>query len=216
MKTKAVAEKELMRDREGKKRSRLIDAGMAPISFDKVQPRLVSVRNQLVIIDADAAELYGVSLRHLNEQVLRNVERFPRRFMFRLAPREFAVLKSQAVVPGLRGRRKPPMAFTEMGLYMVATVLRGCRAAGPVISMVETLALACDLKSLNATFFRMDRRMRNAGCTLYGYVMESLGLPTPNFIGKKNYAAYLELAKDFSEKFCQAFQKDSRTESDAD
>ena len=215
MKTKVIAEMELIRDRETMKRSRLIDAGMAPISFDKVQPRLVRVRNQLVIIDADAAELYGVSLRHLNEQVLRNVERFPRRFMFRLNTREFAVLKAQASVPGLRGRRKPPMAFTEMGLYMVATVLRGCRAAGPVISMVVTLALACDLKSLNATFFRMEKRMRNASCTLYSDVLESLGMPTPNFIGKKNYALYVELAKDFSEKLRQGFQKNSRTEADA-
>ena len=215
MKTKVIAEMELMRDRETMKRSRLIDAGMAPISFDKVQPRLVRVRNQLVIIDADAAELYGVSLRHLNEQVLRNVERFPRRFMFRLNIREFAALKAQSSAPGLRGRRKPPMAFTEMGLYMVATVLRGCRAAGPVISMVVTLALACDLKSLNATFFRMEKRMRNASCTLYSDVLESLGMPTPNFIGKKNYALYVELAKDFSEKLRQGFQKNSRTEADA-
>ena len=215
MKTKAMAEMELMRDRETMKRSRLIDAGLAPISFDKVQPRLVRVRNQLVIIDADAAELYGVSLRHLNEQVLRNVERFPRRFMFRLNTREFAALKAQASAPGLRGRRKPPMAFTEMGLYMVATVLRGCRAAGPVISMVVTFALACDLKSLNATFFRMEKRMRNASCTLYSDVLESLGMPTPNFIGKKNYALYVELAKDFNEKLRQDFQKDLRTEADA-
>ena len=215
MKTKVIAEMELMRDRETMKRSRLIDAGMAPISFDKVQPRLVRVRNQLVIIDADAAELYGVSLRHLNEQVLRNVERFPRRFMFRLNTREFAALKAQSSAPGLRGRRKPPMAFTEMGLYMVATVLRGCRAAGPVISMVVTLALACDLKSLNATFFRMEKRMRNASCTLYSDVLESLGMPTPNFIGKKNYALYVELAKDFNEKLRQDFQKDLRTEADA-
>lgn len=215
MKTKVIAEMELIRDRETMKRSRLIDAGMAPISFDKVQPRLVRVRNQLVIIDADAAELYGVSLRHLNEQVLRNVERFPRRFMFRLNTREFAALKAQSSAPGLRGRRKPPMAFTEMGLYMVATVLRGCRAAGPVISMVVTLALACDLKSLNATFFRMEKRMRNASCTLYSDVLESLGMPTPNFIGKKNYALYVELAKDFSEKLRQGFQKNSRTEADA-
>ena len=215
MKTKVIAEMALMRDRETMKRSRLIDAGMAPISFDKVQPRLVRVRNQLVIIDADAAELYGVSLRHLNEQVLRNVERFPRRFMFRLNTREFAALKAQSSAPGLRGRRKLPMAFTEMGLYMVATVLRGCRAAGPVISMVVTLALACDLKSLNATFFRMEKRMRNASCTLYSDVLESLGMPTPNFIGKKNYALYVELAKDFSEKLRQGFQKNSRTEADA-
>ena len=215
MKTKVIAEMELIRDRETMKRSRLIDAGMAPISFDKVQPRLVRVRNQLVIIDADAAELYGVSLRHLNEQVLRNVERFPRRFMFRLNTSEFAALKAQSSAPGLRGRRKPPMAFTEMGLYMVATVLRGCRAAGPVISMVVTLALACDLKSLNATFFRMEKRMRNASCTLYSDVLESLGMPTPNFIGKKNYALYVELAKDFSEKLRQGFQKNSRTEADA-
>jgi hypothetical protein len=73
------------------------------------------IRGEKVILDSDLAELYGVETRRLNEQVRRNIEKFPDDFMFQLTKDEFNNLKSQIATSssGWGGRRKPPLVFTE-------------------------------------------------------------------------------------------------------
>lgn len=92
--------------------------------------RIVLLRGQKVILDADLAALYGVQTRRLNEQVRRNPERFPSDFLFQLSTDEFAGLMSQIATsnPSRGGRRKLPLAFTEHGALMAATVLNSPRA----------------------------------------------------------------------------------------
>lgn len=67
------------------------------------------------MLESDLADLYGVETRRLNEQVKRNIDRFPEDFMFQLTPEEFKNLKSQIATSSWGGRRKPPFAFTEQG-----------------------------------------------------------------------------------------------------
>jgi hypothetical protein len=94
------------------------------VPLERIERRIYLIRNQKVMLDADLAELYGVSTSRLNEQVKRNGERFPSDFMFRLTPEEFQALMSQiAISKGRGGRRKLPNAFTEHGAIMVASVL---------------------------------------------------------------------------------------------
>ena len=78
-----------------------------------------------VILDSDLAELYGVTVKRLNQQINRNRERFPADFMFQLTAKEDQILRSQIVTSSKRhgGRRYPPYAFTEHGAIMAATVL---------------------------------------------------------------------------------------------
>ncbi len=82
----------------------------------------LGVRSQL---DSDLAELYGVETRRLNEQVRRNIEKFPKDFMFQLTKDEFEYLKSQIATSssGWGGRRKLPLVFTEHGALQAANVL---------------------------------------------------------------------------------------------
>jgi ORF6N domain. len=83
------------------------------------------------MIDADIAELYQVPTKRLNEAVKRNIERFPEDFMFQLDNGELANWKSQIATsnPGAKmGLRKPPFAFTELGVAMLSSVLRSARA----------------------------------------------------------------------------------------
>ena len=75
---------------------------------EKVQGCMLAIRGMQVMLDRDLAELYGVSVKRLNEQVSRNVERFPSGFMFQLSASEFADLKSQIVTSSWGGIRKAP------------------------------------------------------------------------------------------------------------
>ena len=77
------------------------------------------------MLDYDLAEIYGYEVKRLNEQVKRNIARFPEDFMFQLTTEEDEFLKSQFATSSWGGKRKLPYAFTEQGIYMLATVLRG-------------------------------------------------------------------------------------------
>jgi hypothetical protein len=102
----------------------------ARADVDKIQRMVVTVRRQNVMLDADLAALYGVSVKALNQAASRNLERFPPDFMFRLTPREAESLRSQTVTAkkGRGGRRNEPYAFTEQGVAMLSSVLRSQRA----------------------------------------------------------------------------------------
>jgi hypothetical protein len=80
------------------------------------------------MLDEDLAELYEVPTRQLNQQVKRNIDRFPEDFMFQLTSEEFENLKSQNVTSSWGGRRKLPFAFTEHGVLMLSSVLNSQRA----------------------------------------------------------------------------------------
>jgi len=96
----------------------------------KVDSKIFNLRGQRVILDRDLAELYGVQVRHLNQQAKRNAKRFPPAFRFRLSPHEWKILRSQNVISseGHGGARYLPFAFTEHGAIMAATVLNSERA----------------------------------------------------------------------------------------
>jgi len=93
------------------------------IPDERVIDKIFLIRGEKVMLDSDLAELYGVETRRLNEQVKRNIERFPEDFMFQLTGAEFENLKSQIATSRWGGRRKLPNAFTEHGVLMLSSVL---------------------------------------------------------------------------------------------
>ena len=103
------------------------------LTVDKIQNRVYVIRGQQVMLDYDLAEIYGYEVKRLNEQVKRNIARFPEDFIFQLEKDEIpeACLKSQIATLNETGNKrglhikKLPYAFTEQGIYMLATVLRG-------------------------------------------------------------------------------------------
>ena len=111
--------------------------------LEKIQYRIHEIRGQKVMLDFDLAALYGVQTKRLNEQVKRNIERFPEDFMFQLTKGEWVILQSQiattkytenedisilrsqiATTKGMRMKRSLPYAFTENGVAMLSSVLR--------------------------------------------------------------------------------------------
>jgi len=111
----------------------------AIVLVEKAESKILLIRDQKVILDSDLALLYGVTTSRLNEQVRRNIERFPDDFMFQLTKEEFDNLKSQFATSssGWGGRRKLPYAFTEHGAIMAASVLNSERAVQASIFVVR-------------------------------------------------------------------------------
>ncbi len=107
------------------------------IPDDIVINKIYFIRNQKVMIDRDLAILYGVETKRLNEQVKRNLIRFPEDFMFQLTNVEFSNLKSQFVTSSWGGIRKLPFAFKEHGVLMLSSVLSSEKAIHPRQSRTE-------------------------------------------------------------------------------
>ena len=116
------------------------------ITTDAIRSKVYILRGQQVMLDQDLAEIYGYQVKNLNQQVKRNLTRFPEDFMFQLTKEEVELVKSQFVTSrninyfeGQEGgRRKLPYAFTEQGIYMLATVLRGELAEQQSIFIMRT------------------------------------------------------------------------------
>jgi hypothetical protein len=130
-----------------------------------VESRILFIRGHKVLLDSDLAELYGVSVKRLNEQVKRNPERFPDDFMFRLTADELKVLRLQIATPkGIRGgRRYLPFVFSEHGAIMAASVLNSTRAVEMSVFVVRAFVRLREIlsthKELAAKVSELERRL---------------------------------------------------------
>lgn len=123
-----------------------------------IQSRILALREQRVMLDADLAQLYGVETRVLVQAVKRNLARFPEDFMFQLSAEEFANLRSQSVISsaGHGGRRTAPYAFTEQGVAMLSSVLGSQRAIAVNIEIMRTFVR---VRALAATHGDLAKRL---------------------------------------------------------
>jgi hypothetical protein len=117
----------------------------------EIAQSILTVREQRVLLDADLANLYGVTTKRFNEQVRRNLDRFPIDFMFQLTEQEFETLRSQFATSnsGRGGRRYLPYAFTEHGTIMAATILNSPRATEVSVYVVRAFVQFRDLVASN-------------------------------------------------------------------
>jgi len=128
------------------------------VKYEQVKDRIVVLRGEPVLLDADVAQLYGVETRVVNQAVKNNPDKFPEGYLFRLDNQEVADLKSKILISSSQtaenqevadlrskistsswgGNRKVPTAFTERGLYMLATILKSPRATQTTLAIIET------------------------------------------------------------------------------
>ena len=123
---------------------------------NKVESLIRVIRGQQVMLDRDLAELYGVETRRLNEQVKRNIERFPEDFMFQLTKEEFENWKSQFATSNsiVMGARKRPYAFTEQGVAMLSGVLKSSTAVEANIRIMRAFVTMRHFMVNNAAVFQ--------------------------------------------------------------
>ena len=128
-----------------------------PVPVERIENRILVVRGHKVMIDADLAELYGVTTKRLNQQVRRNIERFPGDFMFELTPAEKAeVVANCNHLAKLKFSPTAPFAFTEHGALMAASVLNTPRAIEVSVYVVRAFVR---LKQALASHTELARRI---------------------------------------------------------
>lgn len=118
------------------------------VTTKEVEQRIVCVRQQQVIIDRDVATLYGVETKRINEAVKNNPDKFPEGYILELTEDEVGLIQSQNKIADENFDRKSiskmsrynPKAFTERGLYMLATILKSPRATQTTIAIIDSYA----------------------------------------------------------------------------
>jgi phage regulator Rha-like protein len=122
---------------------------MELIKFNNVENRIFTLRNTKVIIDSDVAELYGVQTKEINQAIKNNPEKFPEDYTIELTKVEKTELvKNFDHLNKLKFSSALPKAFTEKGLYMLATILKSPQATQTTLAIIETFA---KIKSLSQT-----------------------------------------------------------------
>ena len=119
---------------------------MTTITTQDVEARMIVLRKQPVLIDADVAELYGVETKRVNEAVKNNPRKFPYGYLFELDKYEKTeVVEKFDHLKKLKFSKVAPTAFTERGLYMLATILKGERAEKTTLAIVDTFVQVREL-----------------------------------------------------------------------
>ena len=124
---------------------------MENVLIPDVEGKIINLRGQQVILDCDVAELYGVQTKEINQAVKNNPRKFPEGYIFELDDQEkIEVVKIFDHLQNLRFSPQHPKAFTERGLYMLATILKGERAEQTTLAIVETYAKLKELSRVIA------------------------------------------------------------------
>ena len=156
------------------------------IPVERIVQRIFVIRMRKVMIDADLADIYGVSTKYLNQMVRRNTERFPADFMFQLDQNEAESLRLQfATSNKVRGgRRYLPYVFTEHGVAMLSSVLNSKRAIGMNISIIRAFIKIREMLATNSDLAaRMDKleygqkEQGNLISTVYSVVKQLIEKP---------------------------------------
>lgn len=128
------------------------------LTSENIAKRIIIIRGEKVMLDSDLAGLYGVSTGRFNEQVKRNLRRFPHDFMFQLTVEEADFLRSQFAISnvGRGGRRYLPYVFTEMGVAMLSSVLNSERA---ILVNIEIMRVFTRLRNILASHRELAQKL---------------------------------------------------------
>ncbi len=127
------------------------------ITIQQIEDKIHIVRNEKIIIDQDVANLYGLETKRINEAVTNNPEKFPSGYIVELEKEEWDSIRSKISTIKNSGRGKHtkyiPKAFTERGLYMLATILKSTQATQATIAIIETFT---KIRELNRTMHELS------------------------------------------------------------
>jgi hypothetical protein len=130
------------------------------LSYRQVEEKVLALRGQNVILDRDVAELYGVETKEVNQAVKNNPAKFPEGYIIALSKQEKdGLVKNFDRFDALKHSTASPSAFTEKGLYMLATILKSPKAAQTTISIVETFA---KIRELSRAVSRLSETQEKA------------------------------------------------------
>lgn len=160
------------------------------IKFSDVRDKVVRLRDQDVLLDFSVAELYGVETRIINQAVKNNPSKFPNGYVFEIEKQELNNLRSKILIANkstISKSRVLPKAFTEKGLYMLATILKSPQATQTTIAIIEAFAKLRELSrtigemSANPDEFKQKSLMQKSGeimADLFGEDMQTTDTET--------------------------------------
>ena len=170
----------------------LMPKAQSVIPVERIISSIYLVRGEKVMLDSDLAQLYGVTTSRLNEQVKRNIDRFPRDFAFQLTRAEFDSLRSQIATlkDGGRGRHRKylPYVFTEHGVAMLSSVLHSKKAVEVNISIIRAFITVRQMLATNRDLARKVQEHDQKITVLVDAVQKLL---TPPPAPKKNPIGYV-------------------------
>ena len=152
---------------------------LLPALMREVEDKIAVIRNQEVIADADVAFLYGVQTKEVNQAVRNNPDKFPACYMFELNSNELRDLRSKILTTNVSVmNRNSTKVFTERGLYMLATVLKGERAREVAFAIIETFAKVRELKrELLELHKETDKVKQTSKMQHFGEVLSDIVMP---------------------------------------
>lgn len=154
---------------------------------EKIEKKIYLIREHKVMLDIDLAELYEVETFNLNKAVKRNIERFPKHFMFQLNEAEFRQIKNTLINRNWGGRRTAPYAFTEQGVAMLSSVLKSKRAIQVNIAIIDTFVKLRDMISSHKDLVQKINTMEKKYDQQFKIVFDALReLMTPPTTKQKN------------------------------
>ena len=140
------------------------------VKFEEIENKIIEIRGQKAILDSDVADIYGVETKEINQAVSNNPDKFPKNYVFEFTKEEkMEVVKNFDHLTKIKFSPHLPKAFTEKGLYMLATILKGRKATQTTIAIIETFAklreLTRNIKELSATHDKDAQKslMRKSG-----------------------------------------------------
>jgi ORF6N domain len=168
------------------------------VAEQKILSKIYVIRNEKVMLDRDLAAMYGVETKQLKRQVKRNIERFPKDFMFELTKKEFENLRSQIDTSSWGGTRYMPMAFSEQGVAMLSSILNSKTAIEVNIRVIRVFTklreYALTHKEILIQFAKPEKEVKGNSKDIENIFMvlkeliEKQSIPVPrNKIGFKQY-----------------------------
>jgi phage regulator Rha-like protein len=145
------------------------------VRFEDVSDKIVRLRGKDVILDFEVAALYGVQTKEVNQAVKNNTRKFPKGYVFEIDKEELIDLRSKFLTANSPKSRTLPKAFTEKGLYMLATILKGDKAVETTIAIIEAFAKLRELsRNIGAITKTPDESQQKSLMQKTGEIVEDL------------------------------------------
>ena len=144
------------------------------MELEKIKSKIINIQGQQVILDSDVAELYRVETKRINEAVKNNPDKFPDGYIIGLTTDEWNNLKSKFSTSSWGGKNKLPNAFSERGLYMLATILKSPKATETTIGIIETFAKVRELSRTIAELHQHDEEKQKSMLQKSGEIISDI------------------------------------------
>ena len=181
------------------------------VRFKTFESKLIKLRDKLVLLDKDVAELYQIEPKKLRQQLKRNIEKFPNDYAFQMSDDELSLMVSQNVTPSksyFGGTN--PWVFTEKGLYMVATILKSKNALNATFAIIETFAKVKELsRNINGIMKTDDETIQKELAQKSNKLLEEIIEIEPDVLEDEEDGEVIETTTKF--EFNLGFAKVSRS-----